>query len=534
MTDIQDSAEQPSALLGRGYNESAYDASYKAAVSRGYVGTEEEWKEFVTKSLAEAPKEGYVEKMTDAEKATNFVEQGDALLQKTTDNLNSVNVGMATLLAGALPRAEEAELSTENAPALPFAGSQAKREAWIKRLEEGRIYSGLTPIYPIDPEREYDMKWQRRITAMLRFYDSLTTTEYDGIAIYTYMGFAGNDEIRWVRFETDTDEKGVTFAVLEKNFDRWVQACLEDETIAWCVEGNGHEGLQKRGLNLNVSKAPIELPLDFFFTKFGPDGMEDLFDGDFTALEELSGRLQQKITAQVRDATLKSNVLTNAPGERDHDLMLVFKALKGFTGINVVLEKVWPKLPESGELSLGDNPENELKWSSDKKSLVAIRLINAAGRHINKEIEKARLLVSQHPVIQQAFAERLKTMLIATSAFTKRVYNFDATYGQHLIEEVGNDVLRRLTTKAETGAVIGLDVNSWIVWEYKPDSPPERVTDEDLDFVNLLFNRYTETFINALYVFLINLGNPLIKPYDYRIKADMSDGIAIGTMRRVK
>ena len=404
----------------------------------------------------------------------------------------------------------------------------------VARCIRNGVMTNMDLIYPlVNPGAGVTGEHGRRIEGLCKFFYSLVPTEPKDLSIFTYQGLVGDEEVIYVRFQTEGPS--FTFVTRASRFDRWMEAVLDDETMAWCLEKNPVQAMQDRGMHLNVSKLPIELPLHFFFVPFESTPMDALYNGDFIALETLSEKLKGVITEKLRDATMKANVLVNADVEKDHDLYLVFKAQDNFKTLNVTLDKVFPKLPESGQVALGENPTTIFEWNGcDKKVMVAIKQINNCCKHINKAIRETREMLSQNPIIQKEFDEKLKVILYAATHFTKRIYGFGAEYGKQMVQDVANDVIRKLTTKAATGASIGLDLNSWIVWEYHEGTHPTRSEDPEVDFVNDLFNRYTESFIEALYAFLINTGNPLIRPYDYREVADLSDGIPLGTIRRVK
>jgi hypothetical protein len=405
---------------------------------------------------------------------------------------------------------------------------------------DGLVVNNMTMIYPL-PYRAHPYTndltpaAQRRNDGLVKFFTVLVPVQPQQLCIFTYQGLVGEEEVRFIRYQTEADS--YTFAVRESRFERWMEAVLDDESLGWCLETNPVQAMKDRGMLLNVSKLPIEYPLSFFQTPmFEKDPMDDLVNGDFIALENLSEKLKMQITGKLRDATMKANVFVNANVEKDHDLYLVFKAQNNFKSLSITLDKVAPLLPESGQVALGENGTTIFEWNGtpDKKALVAAKQINNCEKQVNRLIATTRAMLSQHPIIQQGFDEKLKVILYAATHFTKRIYGFGAEYGKQMVQDVANDVIRKLTTKAATGANIGLDLNSWITWEYHEGTHPTRSEDPEVDFVNTLFNRYTESFIEALYAFLINTGNPLIRPYDYREVADLSDGIPLGTIRRVK
>lgn len=350
--------------------------------------------------------------------------------------------------------------------------------------------------------------------------------------ILTYQGIIDGDEVKWIRFQLG--EQSRTYAILDREFNTFLQTVRQDPDLRWAKGANGREAWHKRQLHLNVSKAPIELPLAHLMTPWTGHVMDDLVDGDFKALDGHVERLKAKLSENLRDITTKAMALTNSVGKRDHDLYLVFKSTdKAMQTINVSLEKIYPLLPEDGQISVGDNPINIFQWNIDKKSLVTAKQIIVLGKHCNKDIEKARGLISQHPVIQKAFAEEVKTLMFAASHFTKKLYGCKPEDVDTLVQAVANSMIAVLTRAQKVNEDrLGLDLNSWIVWSYPAEGAPTKAPNAELDFVNKVLNRYTEGFIEALYAFLLNLGNPLIRPYSYKVLADKNDGIELGSIRR--
>jgi hypothetical protein len=403
----------------------------------------------------------------------------------------------------------------------------------LERLVEGKTL-GMQILHPA--EGQLDAQTQLVVDRLLVFYNRVNPNTQEGFGtvvdptIFTFQGIIGDDEARWIRFQLG--DKSQTYAVLDKDFDKFIAGIRDDGDLVWAKGGNYREEWQKKGLHLNVSKTPIELPLSWMMrSMFNADPMEGLVDGDFTDLDGHVKRLKNKVAENLRDITQRALSLINVDGKRDHDLYLVFKAPdKAMQTLNVSLEKVYPLLPESGEINVGDNPINIFEWNVDKKSLVTAKQIIVLAKHTNNDIEKTRKLISQHPVIQAEFAQEVKTLMFAASHFTKKLYGCKPEDVEDMVMHVTDNVVRRLTTK---GGRIGLDLNSWIVWEYHDDRAPTKVVDPELDFTSLILNRYTESFVEALYSYLLNLGNPFIKPYDYRVKADISDGIEVGSIRRV-
>lgn len=399
----------------------------------------------------------------------------------------------------------------------------------------------MTVMRPFEGEvtAEHQLAVDRLLVFFNRANPELANQEPFGThvdpTILTYQGIIDGDEVKWIRFQLG--EHSRTYAILDREFNTFLQTVRQDPDLRWAKGANHREAWHKRELRLNVSKAPIELPLAYFMTPWSGHEMDDLYDGDFKALDGHVERLKAKLSENLRDITAKAMGLTNAVGKRDHDLYLVFKSTDtAMQTLNASLEKVYPLLPESGEVSVGDNPINLFEWNIDKKSVVTAKQIIVLVKHCNNEIEKTRGLLSQHPVIQKAFAQEVKTILFAASHFTKKLYGCKPEDVDTLVQAVANSVVSVLTRAQKRmdaeQVKLGLDLNSWIVWEYRETGKPVRSADSALNFIEKVLNRYTDSFVEALYAFLLNSGNPLFRPYSYTVKADKNDGIELGSIRR--
>lgn len=432
--------------------------------------------------------------------------------------------------------------SEETAPAAAIGSFVAKEPASEEdsALSFGYMqWDGLLPnilqIYPVinrlhRPEPLLSPEAQRVNDGLIRFYEDLFKVVPEELAIYVYLGMAGSVELRWVRFQTD--EKSYTFAVRSSDFNRWIDAVVDLKDPNWMISDNDCAEMKERGLEFNVSKLSIELPLSCYQTEFGSHPMDSLYDGDFKVLGGALQRLKDTMMDKLKEATKETNILVNAHCKQDHDLYLVFKAKPGFKHLDVLLEKVAPVFESEEGISLGDQASLPAEWESvSKKATNAVKRIYAQGKQINKAIDAARALISQHPIIQQEFDQWIKTNLFAAGHFTKLVYGFRGEDDPALVNKHANSIIRALTYK---GGNIGLDLNSWITWEYEAGKIPTRSKDPEVDFADSLHKKYTESFIQALYNFLIVSGNPYVRPYDYREAADMSDGIAIGSIRIAK
>jgi hypothetical protein len=345
------------------------------------------------------------------------------------------------------------------------------------------------------------------------------------LRIFRYAGLDGDQEVTWFRFQVA--EQSRTFVVLSKDVPTFLAEMEGEAPMVWTHQRRRSE----KGFNLNVTQAPIELPLSFFPFSWDKGPLDDLFDGDFTQVNEVCERLNEDLRTRLAEINRIALKLADLIGQKDHDLYLSFKGVNGLKEMNVALDRVYPKLPESGEIVLGDEPINIFEWSDYSKVVqVNVKRISHGTRQINRMFAKYRALVSPHPAIQELFDTNLKEQLMASSHFLNRVYGFSAAYGVKYMEEVANEIIGKLNAK---GGNIGLDLNEWVVYEYHETGRPTPIEDETLDFKQQILNSYTQSFVDALYGYLLDVQNPYIKPYTYREVVEGDDGIEVGTIRQV-
>jgi hypothetical protein len=363
--------------------------------------------------------------------------------------------------------------------------------------------------------------------AMIIFYKAIHGQDVDvsNLHIYCYRGLDGEEEINWFRFQIG--EVSHTYAVRFKDVDLFRDKMFEENPLEWTYQRRP----SARGLNMNVTQAPIELPLSFFPLEFSKGPLDDLFDGDFTQAHDIVERLNEDLLDRLSELNRIAMKLADLIVQKDHDLYLSFKGVNGLKQMNVALDRVYPKLPESGEIVLGDEPINIFEWSGYSKVVqVNIKRISHGTRQINRMFDKYRALINPHPAIQEIFDTNLKEQLMASSHFLNRVYGFSAAYGVKYMEEVANEVIGKLNAH---GGAIGLDLNEWVVYEYHEEGRPTPIETEELDFKKQILNSYTQSFVDALYGYLLDVQNPYIKPYTYREVVAGDDGIEVGTIRQV-
>ena len=345
------------------------------------------------------------------------------------------------------------------------------------------------------------------------------------LRIFSYAGMDGDQEVTWFRFQVGEESR--SFVVLTKLIPEFMVAMEGPEPMAWT-----HQRRQSaKGFNLNVTQAPIELPLSFFPMDFSKGPMDELFDGDFILVAEVNERLNEDLRVRLAELNRLAVKLADLIPQKDHDLYLSFKGVDGLKKMNVALDRVYPRLPESGEIVLGDDPINLFEWTDYSKVVqVNVKRISHGTRQINRMFEKYRAMINPHPMVQAVFDTNLKEQLMASSHFLNRVYGFSAAYGVKYMEEVANEVIGKLNAH---GGNIGLDLNEWVVYEYHEEGRPTPIENEELDFKKQILNSYTQSFVDALYGYLLDVQSPYIRPYTYRTVVSGDDGIEVGTIRQV-
>lgn len=398
----------------------------------------------------------------------------------------------------------------------------------MQKVEEGSvIYRNLSRLYAV--------LWPNEVKAMDTTYPvtgvaSVCPQLPEGMEVYQYrksakwddQGVETRPEVQIVRYEgegfsrtyllTDTAER-LLFGAIE-------QVDL-DESITY-----------------ELAKAPIEFPLAMLQPAETHE-LDDVTQEELNNLFTLGAELHQRFEKNLDEISKKSNRFVEAARHRDHDLYMTF-VMRGpdMLQFGVRYDKVYPTISESGEFTLGQGEQLEIDIHPDDKFTQNVfRRIQVLEKSINRDILRYRNKGNFGPAALKAFDREVKTLLFAASHFSRRLYPFDAAAGLPYLEEAANKILDKLYAFRQRNQELsfGLDVNSWIVWSYPEDgSEPVKVEDETLDFIESVLNSYTESFVNVLTGFLMDLGHTeVIRPYHYLIPADASDGIEIGSIRQV-
>lgn len=398
----------------------------------------------------------------------------------------------------------------------------------------------IHPVY-LPKGKELTGLAQLTVRGLLAFF-KVKHPEVEGEPmIFTYEKLLKDSTVQFFRFQF-VDDASYTYAMDADHVEFFTSNMCGSDYTWWADRTNfnkdmlevtmwGRMGHAQQVYPQCVSKLPIELPLAFLRApRVGP--MDHLKNGAFIQLDSVITRFRKEFHERLGEVTRLARKVGLLIKNKDHDLYLSFKGVDFMRQINVGIDRVYPKLPESGEIELGDAVINDEDWADHGRIVqVNIKRIANAGKHLNKMIDRYRLQLPEEEFIQLEFAKELKMQLMASSHFMERIYGFTAQYGMEQVQKVASEVVQKLEAK---GGNIGLDLNEWVVYQYHDDNAvPTAITEDELDFKTHLFNRYTVSFIDALYAFLLDAHHPMIRPYDYREVVTEDDGIAIGTIRQV-
>lgn len=242
-----------------------------------------------------------------------------------------------------------------------------------------------------------------------------------------------------------------------------------------------------------------------------------------------------KYLAAITDVAKKLN---SKSIKKDHDLILSFKANHNFTQLITGLNIIPPKLPEE-QVFIGDTPVSLEAWEKlghDKSVLTIIKRVVVLSKNANNLIThtktKLKRLNKKHTEsFLKAFDITVKEALLSSSHFMTPIYEFNTDDGLRQLEAVASQILNVLDKYKSN---IGLDLNEWVCYEYNAGKAPVKMLQVELDFKDSILNAYTDSFIKALYDYLLKIEHRAIKPYDNRTVVTEDDGIKIGEMRVVK
>lgn len=375
--------------------------------------------------------------------------------------------------------------------------------------------------------------------ALHNFFATVKPNAYAGGCAMVYQGYKGDCPVTYIRFEGD-HKNPMTFCLRADSYEYFINSWFDgikseprqQNAIDWCREENNTPELQACGMRRRITQLSREWPLSWIRQCEPTHYFDGLYNGDFKLIEDTIAKFQARFDRYIGLATSLGEKLATKVRFRDHNLVLVFKGNKELDGIIVSLDKVPAKL-ENGEYHLGESPINLEDWHKDGNSVVVlVRKIKKMQDWINQLIKECKSEIPyEHPYAKLEFDKALKERLLASSHLIKELYQMNPSDVKGYVEKVANDMVGALNNH---GGNIGLDLNTWKVYQYQEDGmPPVPVVVDPLNFRRDIYDVHTDRFMEILYMYMINLKSPYIRPYTHKVVADPNDGIQIGSIRHV-
>lgn len=398
---------------------------------------------------------------------------------------------------------------------------------------------------PDNPEYQAIMeRWLPRSInpGLKKFWETFMPHMPQTGAVMIFSGLVGDTDCIYIRYETD-HVKPMTFvlpyAEKEYFFRGWTEAATQEhmqtEMEDWCKHPTEYADFVKKGYRYNFSALAMSPPLGIFFEHMLPikDIYKGMVTGDFKLLDDSKKQLEGRFNRCIADITRFALELKDKVKFKDHNLMLAFKATEDWKGLTVSLDKIWPKLPEGGQQECGLSPIKLEDWDheGDNVKVVIRKLIRLAGK-ANTIIADLYKDLPDNEWMRSVVDGQVKESLFASSHFLKEIYQANPTDIRQQVEETANKVVSALN---EHGGNIGLDLTSWVVYQYFEDGRPAvPLVKEGLNFKQELYNTHTERFMEVLFQYLFRIQSPYIRPYVNRVLADKNDGIPVGSIRPVQ
>lgn len=323
----------------------------------------------------------------------------------------------------------------------------------------------------------------------------------------------------WVRFMKEG--KPFTFWLTKKMTDALVKGKFKLDSNAVLNSLRG------------IKRPRLEVPKEWL-SPAAEHPHDELLQEDYRNLDSAVEEMRTKVSKTLADIKNTSHRLLALTACRDHDLFMTFTMdPEDRTIFRLRYDKVFPKLPEH-DLVIGVSEEFGLVHNENPTYNAVVDQLKMREALINKQISNARKKYQFKGLALELFNKEVVATLLAGINFSGRVFSYDGEHGKALLDEVANDILTKMVKAREGGRNLGLDISSWFVWEYFEDnSEPKRVVEEDLDFTKTIVEGYLDSFVSLLSTRLIEASfTDVVKPYQHRVKADLSDGHAIGSMRR--
>lgn len=370
------------------------------------------------------------------------------------------------------------------------------------------------------------------------------------VKVYVYPAFKQGVELKAIRY-VDKDGNAVSYNLPAGQYEIF-QTKIREERWDWMIRPNKMKEFMNlvvgpkeehrwqanphiiNNFLMNVNLYAYTLPEDVWTAAdptesvFGDLFVEDIINVDrkFSKLANIGTDMIKQIHANMKliDADIET--------VKDHDLYFCFNIDKDNFKVQSSLTRIEPHLPEGGSITLNADPIDPSKFSylsplgrsAIETIIEATDRFNVATGEFLKIIDTADLLRTHG----EDLLIKLYGQLVGAGHM---LYKFQYNAAKEMVEGVANDILDRLS---KLDGQPGLDINSWKVWDYTDPTAPVKV--DGVDFEEDIYNRYTESFVVALYGYLITLSTPLLRPYSKITKVSEEDiqKHAIGSIRLAK
>lgn len=279
-----------------------------------------------------------------------------------------------------------------------------------------------------------------------------------------------------------------------------------------------------------LNRQLYQLPRAVFFGDNNDIDFGELESGDFHRADKAFTKVANVLKDVTKQINANLKLIAADPRlKKDHDLIFTYLVDKDTQLVRPTLDKVYPKLPAGGEMVLEQRPVVIDEWKDyPGLTMTAITTMVGSVSRLNQAINEFLLHGEQHPILKQYVTDIMKAASIQITNAWQPVYTFKAEDGQAVIDEVANQLLTEL---AALPGVPGMDLNSWETYDYTDRENPVKI--ETVDYYKSIACAYTESFMKALYEYLLGLQNPLFRPYSRIQKVDEADvgEHAIGSMR---
>lgn len=358
----------------------------------------------------------------------------------------------------------------------------------------------------------------------------------DLLAIYKYVRPYHNHMLIGIRYELK-DGKSFTYNILEDRYKQVLLAIehIEDpEAAKWLGTHNekvnpfdfrvggrpehrfGPANLILHPFLKNINPSMIEIKLEELEKSAKGTFKTNVTTGDIEYIDNQFLKVSNKFTDISKRIKASCAIIdADVHACKDHDLYFAFytenylkeQASDDFH-IGACLTKAYPHL--AGNTLIINAKEMDLDalgFEPHTPSYMAAQNIERTAAEFDATVKELYVYTEKYPDLKGYIQEGITQIYMLISNHTEMVYRFNMEDGRDLVEKVANDLYAELSTRPN----VGLDINSWKVWDYT--NPEEPVLVKDLDYTSTILDDYTPTFIDALSVFLRDAGNPMIRPY---------------------